>query len=255
MGRVFRLSPAGSGRFKGPVSKPPPRENLLVNLICNIAVPTYVLTALSKEDRLGPLWGLLIAVAFPTGYGIYDFIRRRKANVISIIGFTSVLLTGGLGLMQVGGMGFAIKEAVMPLLIGAAVMASVRSRTPLIRELFYNEQLIDLARVDAALAARSNGPAFDQLLTRVSLWLGAGFVLSAVLNFSLATYLLRSPPGTPEFNAELGRMHLLSWPVIVVPGMIIMMLIFWRLIVGLRHLTGLTTDEIFRAEHQAPKKD
>jgi len=131
----------------------------------------------------------------------------------------------------------------------------VRSRRPLVRELFYNEQLIDLARVDAELTARSNGPAFDRLLTRVSLWLGAGFVLSAVLNFSLATYLLRSPPGTPEFNAELGRMHLLSWPVIVVPGMIIMMLIFWRLIVGLRHLTGLTTDEIFRAEHQAPKKD
>ena len=39
-----------------------PRENLLVNLICNIAVPTYVLTSLSKEEHLGPLWGLVLAI-------------------------------------------------------------------------------------------------------------------------------------------------------------------------------------------------
>jgi hypothetical protein len=57
---------------------------------------------------------------------------------------------------------------------------------------------------------------------------------------------LKSPPGTPEFNAELGRMHVLSWPVIVLPSMVVMMLAFWKLISGLKELTGLTTDDIFR---------
>ena len=71
-----------------------PRENLLVNLICNIAVPTYVLTSLSKEEHLGPLWGLVLAILFPVSYGVYDFMRRRRTNFISIIGFFSVLLTG-----------------------------------------------------------------------------------------------------------------------------------------------------------------
>ena len=38
------------------------------------------------------------------------------------------------------------------------------------------------------------------------------------------------------------------WPVIVVPSMIAMMVIFWKLMSGLSQLTGLTTDEIFRTE-------
>ncbi len=228
----------------------PPRENLLVNLICNIGVPTYVLTSLSKDEHLGPLWGLVLAIMFPVGYGLYDFIRRRRANVISIIGFLSALLTGALGLLHVGGMGFAIKEAVMPMLIGAAILISVRTSKPLVKELIYNDQLVDVPRVNAALAARGNTRDFDRLMLRISVWLGASFVISAGLNFGLARYLLRADPGTPEFNAQLGQMQLLSWPVIVVPSMLVMMLVFWRLISGLKQLTGLTTDELLRTEQK-----
>ena len=68
------------------------------------------------------------------------------------------------------------------------------------------------------------------------------------MNFALARYILRSPPGTPEFNAELGKMHLIVWPVIVVPSMIALMIIFWKLLNGLAALTGLTTDEILKTE-------
>ena len=134
-----------------------PRENLLVNLICNIAVPTYVLTSLSKEEHLGPLWGLVLAILFPVSYGVYDFMRRRRTNFISIIGFFSVLLTGVLGLLHVGGLGFAIKEAVMPTLIGIAILVSLRTKKPLVKELLYNEQVIDVARVNARVIGRNPG--------------------------------------------------------------------------------------------------
>ncbi|HTO02294.1 MAG TPA: MFS transporter, partial [Opitutus sp.] len=72
------------------------------------------------------------------------------------------------------------------------------------------------------------------------------------LNFALARYLLKSPGGTAEFNAELAKMHLLSWPVIVLPSMVMTMFALWRLLSGLKNLTGLTMDEIFRAP--PPKK-
>ena len=51
---------------------------------------------------LGPKWGLIVALVFPLGYGVYDFVRRRKTNFISVLGFVSVLLSGGLGLMKLG---------------------------------------------------------------------------------------------------------------------------------------------------------
>jgi hypothetical protein len=226
------------------------RENLVINIVCNILVPTVVLTKLSGEGRLGPLWGLLVALAFPLGYGVYDFAHRRKANFISILGIVSVLLTGGLGLMKVGGFWFAVKDASVPGLIGLCVLASLKTKSPLLKEMFFNDQLLDVPRVEAALDARGERTAFNRLIVRASLLLVAAFLLSAVLNFGLARHLLVSPPGTPEFNAELGRMHVLSWPVIVVPSMIMMMLAFWNLISGLKTLTGLTTDDIFRAPEE-----
>ena len=233
--------------IRGVPTNPPKKENLLINLVCNIVVPTFVLMKLSGESRLGPVWGLMIALAFPVGYGIYDYLQRRRANFISLVGFTSVLLTGGLGLLKVGGFWFAVKDAAMPLAMGAGVLLSLRAKTPIVQEIFMNDQIMDVARVEAALAARGNRNGYQGLLKNVSLWLGAAFAASAGLNFCLARYLLKSPPGTPEFNAELGRMHVLSWPVIVLPSMVVMMFVFWRLVKGLRNLTGLTTDEIFRA--------
>ena len=115
-------------------------------------------------------------------------------------------------------------------------------------QLFYNDQIVDVPRVDAALAERGERAAFERLMRNASLWLAASFLVSAVLNFGLARYVLKSPPATPEFNEELGRMHLLVWPVIVIPSMVVMMTVFWKLITGLTKLTGLTTDEIFKTE-------
>ena len=229
--------------------KPSPKpENMLLNLICNIAVPTLVLTKLSSDRWLGPVGGLVVALIFPISYGLYDFAVRKKANTLSILGFVSVLATGGMGLFKADGFWFAVKDAVLPTCIGLFVLASMRTKSPLLREMIFNEQVVDVARVEAALAERGQAAAFEALLRRSSVWLAGSFIASAPVNFALARYILRSPPGTPEFNAELGRMHLLVWPVIVVPSMIVLMVLFWKLLNGLARLSGLTTDEILHAE-------
>ncbi len=234
-------------------SRPPAkRENLLLNLACNILVPALILAKLSTPERLGPAVGLIVALAFPVSYGLWDFWKRRTANFISIIGFTSVLLTGGLGLMKVEGIWFAVKEASVPLVIGLAVWVSQYSKRPLVRQFVYNDQVIDIPKVDAALAEKSARPAFDRLLQTASCWLVVSFMFSAVLNFLLARWLLQSPTGTPEFNAELAKMNLLSWPVIALPSTAIMMFALWRLLSGITRLTGLKLEEIF---HSPPPKE
>jgi len=236
---------AGVARASGTTPPRPKPENLLVNIVCNIALPTVVLMKLSGEERLGPVWGLLLALVFPLGYGLYDFAQRRKANMFSIVGLVSVLLTGGFGLLQLDGIWFAVKEAAIPSVFGIAVLISLRTKRPLVRLLLYNDQILDVARVDAALDARGERGAFDRLLRGASFGLALSFLLSAILNFGLARYLLKSPAGTPEFNIELGRMHMLNWPVIVLPSMVVMMIVFWRLMSGLTRLTGLELDDIF----------
>ncbi len=232
------------------VTRTPPakKENLLVNLVCNIVVPTLVLTKLSEESRLGPQWGIVVALAFPLGYGVYDLFRRRKANLFSIIGIASVLLTGGLNQMKADAFWFAVKEAAIPSVLGVVVLISARSKRPLVRELLWNDQVVDTARVEGVLDERGVRGEFDALLRGASFGLALSFLLSALLNFALARYLLKAAPGTVEFNAQLGKMNGLSWPVIVIPTTIVTMFVFWRLMTGLTRLTGLTLEEIFHAE-------
>ena len=228
----------------------PKRENLLLNLACNLAVPTFVLMQLSKDKWLGPQWGMIVALVFPLGYGIYDLVRRKKTNIFSVIGIMSVLLTGTLNQMRADGLWFAVKEAAIPTLFGVSVLFSMRTKRPLVRELLWNDQIIDTARVEAALTQRDRRGDLDRLLTRASFGLAFSFLLSAVLNFGLARYLLRSTPGTPEFNAELGRMNGLSLPVIMLPTMVITLIVMWKLMTGLTRITGLELDDILRGAKQ-----
>ena len=144
----------------------PKPENLLFNLVCNVVLPTVILAGFSGERWLGPKWGLVIALGFPVGYGLYDFSVRRRWNFISIIGFASVFISGGFGLLKVGGFWFAVKDAAIPGVIGLAVLASMRAKAPLVNELLYNPQVIDVERVEAGLMARGTQNAFTGLLRR-----------------------------------------------------------------------------------------
>src|SRR4051812_16276804 len=183
-----------------PVAAPRKPENLLLNILCNVAVPTAVMSWGSGEKALGPKWGLVVALLFPLAYGIHDFIRRRRFNFISAIGFVSVLVTGGFGLMKLDGFWFAVKDGVLPALIGLAVLASMRAKEPLVRELLYNPQVVDVERVDAALEARGTSAGFAKLLQSASYIIASAMLISAVLNYSFARAIIKSPPNTEAFN-------------------------------------------------------
>jgi len=229
----------------------PPRENLLLNLVCNIAVPTSILSWGSKLAWLGPTWALVVALAFPVGYSVYDFAVRRKFNFISAIGFVSILITGSFALMQLDVFWFAVKEAAVPGAIGLVVLASMGTRWPLVKEMLCNPQVINLPKIETALAERNARGEFEQLLKSSSYLLTFSFFVSSVLNYGLARYLLKSPAGSEAFNAELARMNLLSWPIIALPTMAMTMFALWRLLGGLKRATGLELEELLQA---APEK-
>ena len=232
--------------FPTPPPPQPKAENLLLNLICNVALPTAIQTWGSGERGLGPKWGLVVALLFPLGYGLYDFAVRRRFNFISALGFTSVLITGGFGLLQLDGFWFAVKDGAIPGLIGLAVLASMGTKAPLVEELLYNPQVIDVARIDAALAERNRRPDFALLMKDSSRLLALSFFLSAGLNFGLARLILTGQPGTELFVQQLAKMHWASLGGAVLPSMAMMMYALWRLLKGLEQLTGLTLDEILK---------
>ncbi len=230
--------------------QPNSQMNPMISLVFNVVIPSLILAKGGQYVALDPRNILFLALAFPLAGGIYEFVRFRKADFITIFGFVSTLLTGGLSLMQLTVFWFAVKEALIPGLIGVFVIATAGGTKPLVYKLIYNEKVIDVPRVDAALRERSVGDEFTQLMRSTTMILAASFFLSAVLNFILATIILKSPTGTPAFNEELGRLTALSYPVIALPSMGVMVFAVLRLVRELRVLTGLSMEEILKTNQK-----
>jgi hypothetical protein len=232
-------------------NRQPAQENLWLNLVFNGVIPALLLTFASKDAALGPVWGLVVALVFPLGYGLWSFIRLRSWNLFSVLGCSSVLLTGGLGLLRVDGIWFAVKEAALPTLLGFAVPLSMRTRQPLIRTLLYNDQVLDTGRIGAALDEKNAQADFNKLLTWASWMIGLALFLSAATNFALTLWLLPAQSGTEHFNAQLGKLQFWSWPVTMIPSGAISIYALVRLLKGVENLTGLSGEDLFQAR---PKK-
>jgi len=231
-------------------SRPQPKENMLVNILLNIVIPTLILTKGSKEAYLGPTWGLVAALAFPLGYGVYDYLRTRKVNLFSAIGLVSVMLTGGISLLKLPPEYMAIKEATIPGLLGLATLISIYTPYPLVRTFLYNEKVMQVDKVHRALEHYNTVEAFEKSLTNATYMLAASFFLSSVLNYVLAKMVLVSPPGTEQYNSELGTMTALSLPVITIPSTLVFLGALYYLFRSITRLTHLHWEEIIISPDQ-----
>jgi len=74
------------------------------------------------------------------------------------------------------------------------------------------------------------------------------------MNYSLATWIVTSPAGSAAFNEELGRLTLLSYPVIAIPSTLMMMAIFYYLWRTIHGMTGLALEEILASHHRKSQR-
>lgn len=222
----------------------PKKENLLVNLLLNIIVPTLVLTKLSSEEYLGPTVALIVALAFPIAYGLWDYRERKKWNLFSILGLISVLLTGGISLLQLDPKYIAIKEAAIPAILGIATLLSTRTRYPLVKTILLNDSVLDVDKINQALEQQNHQASFNKVLMNASYLVALSFALSAILNYVLAKIVVVSSPGSVEYTQQLGKLTALSYPVIVVPVTIVMIFAMFYLFRNITRLTELSLEDI-----------
>lgn len=223
-----------------PQHKPRP----LIDLLVSIVVPSAVLMKLSAPERLGTDGALMLALAFPLGWGLFELIRYRKFNFIAILGLVSTLLTGGIGLLKLDNEWLAIKEAAIPGIIGLAVFFSTYTRKPLVHSLIYNRSIFNVERIQLYLEENGHSQRFNTRLLWATYGLSGTFFFSSAMNYILARWLVTSPAGSEAFNAELARMNLLSYPMIAGPSLLMMMGIIYYLWRSIHDLTGLTLEDI-----------
>jgi hypothetical protein len=251
--------------------KKSPQDHPLANILINVIIPVLILSYLSKDPDLqerlgkvarpwhvGPLWAMILALALPLGYGAWHFIKTRKGNLFSALGLVSVLLSGGLTLYlwnkdgtvkPNAGLFFGIKEALIPLVLGVAILASGRTASPLIRVFLYNDSIFDIPKIESRVAAISGQTAYDKLLADATRLFAASFFLSSLMNLGLAQWFFRSFDATAvdaleKYNSIIASVTGWGFAVIGVPILIFLFFTLRRLLKGLGALTGFKDDEL-----------
>lgn len=247
------------------------QEHPLANILINVLIPVLVLSYLSKDPELqeklgkearvwhiGPLKAIIVAVALPLGYGIWHFIKTRKANFFSGLGLFSVALTGGLTLYlwnpdgtvkEHAGLLFGLKEAAIPLALGTAVFFSRRSATPMLNVFLYNDSLFDIPKIEKRVEENERKPGYDKLLDQANAMFAGSFFLSSALNLVMALWFFRgfdrsAADALEVYNGIIGKLTGWGFAIIGIPLLAIMFFILKRLMSGLSDLTGLKEDEI-----------
>lgn len=222
------------------------KPNPFIELAITLIIPSIILMKLSGPEDLGTVNALLLALAFPLFWGARSLLRERKVNALAVLGLVSILLTGGIGLLQLDTHWLAVKEAAIPGLIGLVVVISAFTSRPLVRVLLFSPALMNVELIQKHLHERGNTVTFEARLKVTTWMLGGSFTFSSAMNYFLATWIVNSPAGTPAFNEELGRMNLLSYPVIALPSMLIMAAVFYYLSRSIHELAGLKLTEAIK---------
>jgi len=242
------------------------QENPLLNIIINVLAPVLILSYLSKEGHkpyhIGPMKAMVVALALPIGYAIWHFIKTRKLNVFSVVGFLSVLLTGVITLYiwsddspehrAKAGFFFGMKEAIQPLILGSLFLITHRSKTPLFNTFIYNDSIFNLKKIEHVVSSQNKHDEYRALLWMSTLLFFGSFLISSGLNFWLANYFMGDlDPHAADwkelYNADVAKITGYGFLVIGAPLLVIGGFIIFKLISGLKSITQLDIEELLHA--------
>ena len=212
-------------------------DNIIVNIVVNVVLPSILLS--KGNDYLGgPTNTLILALSLPLGYGLWDYIKEGKMNFISIIGIVSTFSKGILSVLEVQPLWIAINEALLPLIIGLMVLVTNYIGKPLVQTLLLNKGVINLDLLHETLQEHNSTSKFYEKIKLSSYFLFGTFILSALLNFVVARYFIKSISGSQQYNIELGQMNAWSFAIIGLPLGLMSVAILFSLFKSVKNMTG-----------------
>lgn len=213
-------------------------------LIINVLLPIAILVLLSDDRFLGALPALLLAIAIPAAYGVWDLLRRRRVDASTILGILSVLLTGVIAVFKLPSGLFAVKEALIPVGFAALLLVSNRTSFPIVKLLFDVVQRKD--RVERAVENIGGEAAYRAHVERCgALWAGT-MAISGVMKFTLSSLIVTADAGTKAFNTQLATYELAQIPTSKTITMVMILALIWYIGKGTGRIVGLPPSQVLR---------
>ncbi len=228
------------------------QQNSFTHILFSILIPVLILNKGHKYGLDAKL-SVIAALSFPLFLTVKSLIQSKKVDFVSLLGLLNVLFSGALTLLTLGGIWFALKEAAFPLLIGCFVLGSSFTDSPFFQSLFLNPKTFDVEKVEAKLDNENKKKDFLNLMKFLTQLLSISFLLSAFLNFALASYVftplsdaLTDVQKQELLNEQLSKMTLYSLGVILVPSMVFLGALLFYSFKRINDLTGLTADDLLK---------
>lgn len=223
-------------------------ENPLPGIFFGVLLPALVLLKMSSPERLGTMGAFWLALSFPLILSLYELKKSGRISWIPALGLVQVLATGAIGILHADPFWIAVKEALLPLVLGVAVWISSNGEQPILKKLFLNAEILNLEKINQKLDELKLDNTMHQAIRNAHRRVSLAFFLSATLNFTLARYLVNSPVGSEAFNQELGKMTALSFPAIALPSMIVMIWSYFTFLKELSRSLDMPFKEIINSD-------
>lgn len=224
--------------------KPISQPSTFIQFVVNFLIPIVILTRFSGNSQLGPTKSLLLALAFPIGFEIYNVRKRKKVSLISLLAIGGILVTGAISLLGLDEGWLAVRRSVPYLAVSMVILISIGIKRPLLSVLL--AQVFDMEKINARAQKRQT---YTKLQKQVSI---AGFLMSGVLfviagaSYILTRVVIVSETGTTGFNQEYAQLRILSLVVISLPLIVGLTGVILYLMKRIEKLTGLDIDSLMK---------
>ncbi len=224
--------------------RPKTTQSSGVQLVVNFVLPTVVLLGLSNPARLGPAKAMLLALAFPVAFELYNLSRKRKASMLSIIAIAGILVTGGITLLGLSENWLAVRRSVPYIAVALVLLVSMLIRRPVLE--WGLAQLLDMELVRTKAEQKHTWPALQKHISATGYLLVALLTLIGISAYVLTLVVITAPTDTAAFNAEYVRLRLLSLPATTLPLLAGILGILVYLLGRIEKLTGLKAEDLIK---------
>jgi hypothetical protein len=245
------------------------KENPILSLFCNILIPVIILKNGNKwinkiliqyhgeesfyeNSMIVDISSIVffIALICPVIYFFYDLLNRKNINLISILGFINILLTGGIGIFGAKfGLSknwFIFKEGMLPIIIGLVLFLMSKYRQSSFNNILLNEVLFDNDKIRISIKEDMQYE-FEYIVRKAGYYLIGGFFISSIIQFILAYLIVVSNPGESSFSKEVSTMTWVSYIAVLLPTMLIVGKGYLGLISDIEKITGLKKEEFLKS--------
>lgn len=245
------------------------KENTILSIFCNILIPVIILKNGNKwinkiliqyhgeesfyeNSMIVDISSIVffIALICPVIYFFYDLLNRKNINLISILGFINILLTGGIGIFGAKfGLSknwFIFKEGMLPIIIGLVLIIMSKYRQSSFNNILLNEVLFDNDKIRISIKEDMQYE-FEYIVRKAGYYLIGGFFISSIIQFILAYLIVVSNPGESSFSKEVSTMTWVSYIAVLLPTMLIVGKGYLGLISDIEKITGLKKEEFLKS--------